>query len=45
MNQTGPLSSIVFYSIGVDHPIAPDEPLPPRQTNVLESSRSRRLPC
>ena len=23
------MSEIVFYSIGVEHPIAPDEPLPP----------------
>ena len=29
MTPTAPLNSIVFYSIGVDHPIAPDEPLPP----------------
>src|SRR3989440_9757277 len=24
-----PMPEIVFYSIGVDHPITPDEPLPP----------------
>ena len=29
MTSTAPLSSIVFYSIGVDHPITPSEPLPP----------------
>ncbi len=29
MNQTGPLSSTIFYSIGVEHPITPAEPLPP----------------